>query len=205
MPFIPVPGVVQVEIRQTLHGQRIENVFYVDVGTEVPTSSLENITELMGDWWEALVLPNLSNNIALREVYGTDLSSASGGTHTRTYTTPVPGSVVGESLPANCALCVSLRTAQRGRSFRGRSYVAGIPEEASANSVVSNVVAAPLLAAYQTLITSGDYTERFPLVVVSRVADGAPRVTGVATPIVTAVLTNQVISSQRRRLPGRGE
>jgi hypothetical protein len=41
-------------------------------------------------------------------------------------------------------------------------------------------------------------------VVVSRYHLGAPRVTGIATPVITYLATDNNVDSQRRRLTGRG-
>ena len=77
----------------------------------------------------SLIYGQLSQDIEFREAYYTDLTSATAPTYTRTSGLPIDGSATNDALPANCALCISHRTNGRGRSSRGRTYIAGIPED----------------------------------------------------------------------------
>lgn len=46
----------------------------------------------------------------------------------------VPGTGTGDLLPLNVSLCITLRTALAGRSFRGRTYLWGYTEAANASN-----------------------------------------------------------------------
>jgi hypothetical protein len=98
---------------------------------------------------------------------------------------------------------MSWRTGFSGRSFRGRTFYAGIANTEVSDNLISTTLAANLLADATTLLNdliAGGHN----LVVFSQYADGAPRVTGVGTPINQAIIDNR-IDTQRRRLPGTGE
>jgi hypothetical protein len=204
MAFVPVPLCVGVEMRMLLDSQHIENTFAVSKGIGwIPADVPVLFNELLL-WWTVDLAPSLTQSITLQEVQITDLSSATGFAFTIPAPVPKPaGGRVGTPLPNNVAGCITLRTAKRGRSFRGRNYVPGLV----VNDVTNNTIAAAritaLETAYNSLITrmvglgAG-------LVVISRFTAGAPRVTGVATVVTAAGFTDATVDSQRRRLPGRG-
>jgi hypothetical protein len=133
----------------------------------------------------------------------TDLADANSFAIELTPSSAIAGDLTGEGLPANVALCISFRTPARGRSYRGRNYVAGISEGDSLNSQVINGIGEALRAGYADIVnyistTTADH------VVVSRFTSGQPRTVGVATQVTSYVLVDTVFDSQRRRLPGRG-
>ena len=106
--------------------------------------------------------------------------------------------------PNSAALAVSFRTAARGRTARGRNYVFGMPQA----YLVSNSFSAPFVngvqSAYNTLIgvaADNGYT----WVVASRYENNAPRTSGLTRPVTAAVVVDEVLDSQRRRLPKRGQ
>lgn len=204
MPFIPVPGGAQVEMRYTLDEQACENVFWVSgLANESPVIDLQNIGRIFRDWWVANIKPLQPATIVLREVYVTDQSSASGATWTEAGTLPQAGSGTGQSLPSNCALVVSLRTALRGRSFRGRSYFFPLREQDVVENEVGTDLVTALLTAYGQLILDL-VDEDYHLAVCSRFSGGDPRAAGVLTPVQAVTVVDRTIDSQRRRLPGRG-
>lgn len=203
MAFIPVPNTAQANIRQTLAGEQIENTLYFRAPAAWSAGSLAALGAGLVTWWTTGPRAVLSDDLVLREVYCVDLSSANGPTHTETVVNDPGGPIAGEALPNNCALCVSFRTANRGRSFRGRNYVAGINEGDVTANLVTQVTADGILQGYQDLITY--FSESgIDWVVVSRYANGQPRATGIATPVTAVTLVDRYIDSQRRRLPGRG-
>jgi len=47
------------------------------------------------------------------------------------------GGVAGDALPSYCAMVISKLTAFRGRSYRGRLYLAGVPESGNVNNALN--------------------------------------------------------------------
>ena len=210
MPFVPVPNTVMVEVRCELDGQQIENTLYF---SKPDGWNAETGIALGGDiltWWTTLMSVPLADAVNLVEIYVTDLSSATGFAVSQPAPVPAPsGDVALPAGPNQNALCVSFKTAFRGRSFRGRNYVSGYAREDVSSNDLSVTRTAETLAAYNGLFPianawGGDW------VVVSRYSgklpngDPAPRVTGIATPITAVVAVDRTIDSQRRRTPGRG-
>lgn len=203
MPFIEVVNCAQVNLVYSLFGQEVENTLYFQYPSLPTDSDLAALANDINTWAADNLLPQLSNDIALVRVVATDLTSESGGQQTFTNTTPVAGGKSNQSLPGNCAFCVSFRSGFRGRSFRGRNYVAGLAEQDIVDNDVSSALAGVIVAAYEELL--GLFEGGVPdWVIASRFHDGAPRDTGLTTPVSAVVATDFHIDSQRRRLTSRG-
>lgn len=200
--FIPIPNCVKVDLIQQWNGQVIDNVFHFAGAAAWTVEDMYTLAATCENWWKTNMAPSLSTEIALVMIKVTDQSSqygfgievAIGGSNSGSVNTP--------SVPNSVAVAVKLVTNLRGRSYRGRSYVAGI----AAGNVSANTLAGPMVTAlkeaYEAL-----RDETFPgdnkLVIASRFTASAPRTTGITTP-VTGVFVDATIDSQRRRLPGRG-
>lgn len=205
MPFIPVPNGVQAEIRYLQQDQRIENTFwFLTPGANPTPTDLQSITDFLWNWWQDEIQPIQSNFVLLREIYVTDQSDAAGETNTYSPASTTTGANANEPMPNSTTIAISLRTAKRGRSYRGRSYVVGLTRNQVVNSNLTSAAGTAWVAAYDALI-SGAAAGGYQLCVCSRFAGGDPRPAGVLTPVTDALITDFTIDSQRRRLPGRGE
>lgn len=206
MATIPVENVAEVEIRQMIFGQLIENTLYFLLNDGWSPELLSDLATSVGVWFIEEVLPSLSAEISVREVLARDLST--GASAQGIYSPPANAGASGaNAAPSNVAIAISLRTALAGRSFRGRNFIAGISNANTIENQVDTATADIIVAAYNLMM--GTYVSAaVPGVswgVVSRFADGAARVAGVFTPIVLASLTDYFIDSQRKRLTGRGQ
>ena len=205
MAYIPVTDVASIEIFMRLAGQSIETNYAAYHPTEPPTiGDLEDLAEAVLNWVDSVLFPQLSIDLSCVGVKVTDLSTVSSPTFTATPVSAMVGDVAQPSEANSLAFVVKHLTAGRGRSYRGRSYVPGIPKTSMTDpNTVSAVLAANLLDAYNQLDTDL-VAEGWGPVVISRFTGGAPRVTGVATPILNHNYTSLTIKNQRRRSPGVG-
>lgn len=203
MAFIPVPNTLEVELVQSMDNQIIENTLYFEFETTPSESDAGGLATALIAWWDDQFSTELSADLLLLRVVVTDLSADDSFSLTFNATPTPAGKVSDGSVPNNCAICISFRTAGRGRSARGRNYVAGLPNGfVAANRVVATVTDS-LVAAYNALVSLAGGAGAV-WVVVSRFTNHLPRVSGATFPITTAVLVDNVLDSQRRRLPGRG-
>lgn len=205
MPFVPAPQIIMGEIRYTLFGQHIENRIMVDNGAVVNAADLEAVAIQLWNWSEGALIGGLSTNLHLDAAVSTDLTTSEGGQFTYAPDTTTVGGVSGDMLPNECAFCVSLHTASRGRSARGRMFIPAIPQAAmvDANNL-TGVAASALVSSVQTLINELTTGTRVPVIVSYR-HDNAPRVGGpVYFPILSSAATDTLIDSQKRRKPGVG-
>lgn len=205
MAFVPAANVAQVNLRMTLAGQQMENTLYFRPSTTPLTvGDMEALGDILLGWWASDLAPYVVDDLELREVYVTDLTTNTSPTVTRLpVAPPLVGGDADPPLPNNCALVVSFRTEKRGRSFRGRNYVAGIGEGRVLANRVDNPTSAGIRDAYAQLLVP-QTLPGFEWVVVSRFENKQPRVSAEVTKINSVVLVDDFIDSQRRRLPGRG-
>jgi len=203
MPFVPVTNVLQAEIRYLMDNQRVENTLYFHRPTGVVQVNAVGLADYLFNWWNTSMKPLLASTVQLREIFVTDLSSANSFTHTRVSSPVVAGTRVGAAMPNSIALAISFRTANRGRSFRGRNYVMGSTEGDVVDNTFTGAYVDAVQAAYVAM-NAGLGALNFVWVVVSRFSNGAPRAIGLATPITVVGVFDGIVDSQRRRLPGRG-
>lgn len=204
MAFVPAVNTLKAELRYTKEAQQCENVLYfVGSAGVTPTLATTLGNNLIG-WWNTNMKTRTAADMTLREVYITDMSNATSFTVSITTGLPSAGTDAGESLPSNVALCVSFRTANRGRSGRGRNYVMGMTEAQTVGSFFGTTYVNAVVAAYQTLAGAGTFTPGLQWVVASFQNGGADRPTALLQPVTTVLSVHNGVDSQRRRLPGRG-
>lgn len=206
MPQLPpVPGVVQLVLDYVQDGQDVKNVLHyanAELGGPIDGGDAAN---LLRTTWAASIRPLLAPNITLERINATALWASSGPGTVHTTSLPAAGSYTGNPMPNSVCLCMSTRTALRGRSYRGRIYHPGLNEDQVTNNTVNGSVVTSLLAAYEAirLLEGGAGGAVYQLQVVSYYTQGQMRTVPATTP-VTSISTDGYIDSQRRRLPGRG-
>lgn len=206
MAFQPCPGVVALAFRQTMSGEFTENVLHVAtaMGTIPPPADLPILAANAWDWWRDHMAPTIGNNVVLNQVIATDLSTE-GGPQAVHSDTPIVGAISGVKLPNNCSLAVKGSTGLSGRSNRGRWFMQGLVETmlGSDNRINSTQIGL-WVAALDNALTSipTGTTAAFAVVVLSRYHAKVKRLVGVGTAIIAWTFVDDVVDSQRRRLPG---
>lgn len=204
MPFIPTENCLQVEMVFIQDGQYVENVYHVQRGDVWDAATAATVLAAFKSWWDTNLKAKVHAAVSLFEIVGTDLTSSSSGRYLYTTGLPEAGTNTGTPLPNNVTVAVKWATLHRGRSFQGRTYHIGLPEQDVSGNRLTSGAQAGYITAYNTLpstVHTADASSN--LVVLSRFTNHAPRSAGVTTPIASANI-NQVVDSQRRRLPERG-
>lgn len=205
MAFVAAPNIMMVELRCTRNAQHIENRFHFNNLAAVTPADLEAIAILVWDWAETSYFVLQGTQLLLNETVATDLTSITGAQYSYAPDATTFGGVGGFALPNEVSLAVSLRSANRGRSARGRAFVMTINDGqlADTNSVNSTFATA-IAASFNQLIADADAAGT-PLTIVSYRSLGVPRPGGpVYFPVVNAVVVDNVLDSMRRRKPGIG-
>jgi hypothetical protein len=201
--FIPAIHTVKMAVISYLASQRIVNVFHSHFEDAAPdAASAADAADVLAAAWDTNLMPVFSNQISFSHVEWVilDTQTAPAG---RTGEAGTPGSINHPSIAANAALVITARTALRGRSYRGRTFVAGIPNNFLSNAVtVDSTYANDLVAGFQ-LLQDAMTTIASPLSVVSYQHDGR-KTTPAHVETITHFTTDYFIDSQRRRLQGRG-
>lgn len=202
MPFVPAPRVGQFQLIYEEDGQRVENVINVLNSVDWTPAGLQVIAALFVSWWHDHLQELTTSAASLVLIAARDLTTEDGIAIEWTTGLPQAGLGGNHPLPMNVTLAVKMSTGLAGRSNRGRSYFVGLDTAFVDGSTVAIGFQEDLIAAWNSLrasLTAADCT----LVVVSRVHDGAPRVTAAVNGVL-AFSADRTTDSQRRRLPGRG-
>jgi hypothetical protein len=205
MAFVGKANCVQANLRFTQDDQQVENTLYFEykAGT-VTTALMSTLGDDLITWWTSEVGTYLTDKLTFREVYLTDLTTQTSPTVTVTTGLPATADLGQAALPNNASACISFRTSGRGRSSRGRNYLAGVSEDSVSNNTLNATFVSNLIAAYESLMDAATYTDDWTWIVYSRFENGNPRAEALIAPVDAVVFTDRTIDSQRRRLPGRG-
>jgi hypothetical protein len=120
----------------------------------------------------------------------------------------VTGGRVAEALPNNVAACMTLSSGFAGRGGRGRMYVGGITGGDVTQSTFNAAFIEDLNDAFQTglLVRFSETGPDTPMdiVIYSQFLNDAPRSEALLTVVQSIAMRDNIVDSQRRRLPGRG-
>lgn len=198
MAFQPVPDGVEVVFTALQNGVPVVNVFNVQDPATHDAARLGVIADTFFTWWSANIKGSLSSSYVLQSIKATNLTSSAGPQVIRNYTTGNAGSVSGVQAAGNAAAVISWRTANIGRSFRGRTYLGGMAAASLTSAQFFDpTFAANIAAGAAALITALAGLDA-KLAVLSRFVAGALRVTGLLTEIVSVIVDTKV-DSQRKR------
>lgn len=109
------------------------------------------------------------------------------------------GAAGGDGTSQNVALVLTLRTAMRGRAYRGRIYVGGLAETLVANGMVDEIPANAAVSFFQD-IRNNALAAGWLMGVRSGYLNGVKRPSAVVTPVIAIQFRNRIVGSQRRRV-----
>lgn len=209
MASVLIPGTVEAEILMRLDSQEIENTLYFNkTGAWTPAEENDLALDLI-TWWGTHYSPPMSNMLVLHSVKITDWTSLTGAQVEVAPGSPFVGGQATEAMSNNVAPAISFHTASRGRSFRGRNYISGVPIDVVTQNTLLTAWTDAMVAAYTALFDVAT-ANGCVWVVASRfsgveIVDGKkraiPRAEGITTPVTAAIFTDQTVDSQRNRLP----
>jgi hypothetical protein len=110
------------------------------------------------------------------------------------------GGAGGDACPANVAYCMTHRTDRIGRSRRGRTYFAGVPESVTTGNYVTSTWSLAMTSAFNSVVADLTVSGWF-FVIVSRFANKEPRGIGLSTIVTSSSFRDLRVDSQRGRLP----
>lgn len=203
MAFIPAADVVQVELVFNWNTQIVENVHHFHCDSAPNLLDMPALLDSCRLAWSNAIRALTAPTVSLVSMKATDLSDQHSFSFTTSVNLPMSGTSASPALPNNCACVVTKRTALRGRSYRGRSYVPGLTEAVVTDNLITSAFltgAQGYLTGMQTFTITG---RTYTLGVLSRYLNNAPRSNGSIDPVLTAT-ASATVASQRRRLPGRG-
>jgi hypothetical protein len=197
------PGVCKVALVFNRDTRTFINTFHVDAEVgEWDITQMIVLAENFRDWWNTHYRQAVSDKVSLVQVQVRKYDPAVPLAYDLPVSPPLPGGRPGTVSPGNVTSTVSWRTGLAGRRFRGRIYNPGISEADTSEadelgSVVINLLAQAALQLITGALTTGE------LGVFHAPKDTPSAFDNTITEVVSAVVED-ILDSQRRRLPGRG-
>lgn len=205
MPQLVVPGAAQMRLIWAVGGQlyALNVMGVVNSGSVAITQALTNTigTAIKSGFASSSFNTAIHTTVTLANIGLRDIRTANTAEFLDTGAA-VAGTATGDILPLQIALCITLRTAQAGRSFRGRCFLPGYAE--SVNTAVGLASGSTSAVAFVTAIKSALTASSLDLGVLSRPAPlASPPRAGFITPVTAIVARDLVWDTQRRRaIPG---
>lgn len=203
MAFQSVPETASIDVIYTLNGQTVQNVFYALFPGGYGLSDVQELADevdiAVGENWLDIQPPEaVYQRIEVRglEFENDVLATADANSG--------PGESISPTLPNNVTLSIKKTSALTGRSARGRTYWIGIPTDQLV-STNENLVLTAFINEVETEVgrirTRINTTSTWVAVLVSRFTGGAKRAVGVTFVWVDTTCVNNVVDTQRGRLP----
>jgi len=186
-----------------LPGGAMYVTFGVHKGSAFSGTDLSDIADIFQNWWNTDISVSVTNQLAMNAIKVTDLTTPSSPTFTLSPVTPGTGTVTSGPVNDNAALVVTCKTANRGRSFRGRNYWGGLPAGALTNSTEWSVGTVTAWSGFYPDLANALGVAGFEHVILSRFNAGVRRSVGVFTRVVD-YQAKRPIGTQRRRVIGHG-
>lgn len=196
------PRVAKVIMSFSSDTRVFQNVFHVSAPAPWSSTELSDLAIDYVQWWNSTYKARMSSDVSLTLVQTRKLDPASPLGVDYPVIPPIPGTLANPSVPSNATLTMSWRTGLAGRRFRGRSYVPGIVQaDVSTVDSASSPLVNALLAAGTQLITTA---LRHGVLTIFHAPNVTPSPFDNLFNDVTTVVVENLIDSQRRRLPARG-
>lgn len=170
-PPLVVPNAVQIRLMYNIAGNGGFNVIHArKLGTQVISQALANLVgAALKSAWTTHIAPLAFGGSGLIRVGIRDLSAANQPEYLDTGAVAV-GTSAADPLPAQNAVNVTLRTAQSGKSKRGRVYIGGFDELQNSATGTIAPAASAAATAFVNAVSDGLDANGLTLAVLSRPA-----------------------------------
>jgi hypothetical protein len=198
-----------VKLHWSITGRAWSNVFHGRYGTPPAFNSAlaENIFgAIKAEPATTAFFAHLGNTVSFTGVSVKDLNAAN---HAEFLSTSLPmlGTGAPPIAPLSVALVVTLRTAQAGQGFRGRTYLAGLLEGDLATPTSWDSIVGTLAVDFVRGIDDSMGAAQLPMAVAQHALDAGTHANGTPFParpadsvdVVSYDIANARIDSQRRR------
>jgi len=207
MAFQPVDKVIELTAQYTLEGQTVENKFYALCASTVTSAMCAELAAILDSWVSATFMPVMSSSLTYVRSIARDLTSEGSFESIDSTHGGAVGGGGADTDANNVAFAMHRKTVFSGKKQKSRIYLPTLPfADLSDPNHVLSTAAAIFQTALDTLFTDiaagteTTYTNGY----VSRVLDHAPRVAGLFVESIGWSVTDLILDSMRRRLPGRG-
>lgn len=127
MTFIDTPAAAKAVFIYDLFGQTLVNNIWFGGSSNYTEANLDSLADALASWWDAELQQYQTDDITLDTIKTYDMSDIDGPVYELTVNGV--GEDIGAALPGQNAMVVTFKTANRGRSGRGRVYLPPFNED----------------------------------------------------------------------------
>lgn len=199
MAFQPVPDTARFAVVHDDTASLIAiNVLYFRNTTQWGLPELIQACNTLKDAWVAQVLPLMTIGGRLLRVEARGERAQTDVSYQLALTPAPVGSINSDSLPHQCAFCVTHLSGFTGRSARGRTYFGYIPESNQSSGLLPASVVAQYIGALDYIRTQMDAIG-WKHVIVSRFSNKTKRPVAETLEVIGYRARDNEIDTQRRR------
>lgn len=205
--FQPVPNTVELTVQAQLLGQLVENKFYAKGTSAITASMVDALAALVDAWVHNTFLAQLPSDYIYTRSVARDLTTEASFESTNSTHGGEAGALTSAVNPNNVSLAVHRNTGLSGKKAKSRIYWPGI---SSSSMGTPNTISTASGAAFVTILdtlrsdilldTTNTWTYGYP----QRVLDHVKLAVANFIEVFGHSLTDQILDSQRARLPGHG-
>lgn len=202
VPFVPFADCVEAALNFSWRTIPAVNtlMFKKDEGG-VTQNDLIDLGLLLRNWYQSFYQDAQTPDITLNSIKLTDLTTQTSPTFTYTAALPVSGLTAGDSVINHSAMCLSFGTAARGRSARGRNYLAGLDKAQVIENFWTQAYTNILVAGYDDLLAFGG-EHGWIWGVGSRKLNGEWRTSGLFRQVTSVTAKSLKVATMRERMNG---
>lgn len=212
---MPIPASVgdkfQVRVVGRMEGQETNNILHFMAATAIDDVDLRLIVAL-ADCFITHLLPVVTSAWTLEKFIWKQVNPVLGVENVSTPAGIGAGAGAATALPSFCSAVLSIRTAEGGRSHRGRMYLPGIPESATTvstfdtgNAFWTGLIAFAGCLASKFILGDPPAANSFQMLVYSRKLGGSTfPYTNAGFTAVRSITAVQQLGTTRSRKVGRG-
>lgn len=215
MPFVPVANVAQLSFVGSIDSQEtVNDLYFVSTAPPISQATLAVLVSTLGAWYFNDIAPFLNEGWAYSHTKGRDLTSQFSFVATDATSGGTTGGITGEATPNNVAANVTFGTSLAGRNNHGSNRVPALSNsQVTLNTIDTGWLEGVVTAYSELLAPSTVLPGGWTWVVVSRfsgteIVDGKrvpiPRVAGVFHEVFDVYFTDNIVDSQKSRLPKHG-
>ncbi len=215
MGFVPVPNVAHLAFIGEADGQEtVNDLYFVSTAPPITALSLQTLADTLSAWYNTNIVTQLPSDYIFSHVRARDLTSVNSF-----IATSIEGAQTGgldsESAPNNVSANVTFSSGLAGRSNHGSNRIPPIANLYIDINEIDPGYLATILDGYDLLLApSLTLPGGWTWVIVSRftgteIIDGEkvpiPRTEGIFNEVFSVFFTDNIVDSQKTRLPKHGK
>jgi hypothetical protein len=212
MAFVPVANVAQIQIVGSIDSQEtVNDLYFVSTAPPISQVTLQGLVASLATWYGTNVAPLLNEQWSGNVIRGRDLTTQFGFVASQGFVGLV-GGIASEPTPNNVSTNITFGTDLAGRNNHGSNRIPALSNSLVTVNTIDADWQGSVASAYAMLVApSTALPGGWTWVVVSRFSGTdpvtgrpVPRVAGIFHEVFSAYFVDQIVDSQKTRLPKHG-